>query len=1635
MKRRRILALLLALSMAVSMNGMTVLAAGTGETEVTDVSLDGQTVNNTPGDSGDDAVEGAGQLGASSGDEQTDSGNQTQDGSEVKPGDSTGTEGKTGDDTGKDENSGDDLGSDDQLDDDSAEEDKTDEETGEEDRDAGELPLEEEIENLEDQEPVKEVETEEKTDAEVPVVRMVTFTDETGMSVTYDANASDRYRYDVSDGVLNSITDADGNSLSGVVEIDADQGITAIGTAFQGNTKITYIKLPLGVESINANAFQGCTSLKGIYLPATVTTIGDSAFEGCARLTQISIPKKVESIGNRAFYGDGKLFMVYMKDSDYSSLASIGDEAFYECTALDEFCSDTSFVIPGNLKKIGDKAFYNCKTIGEVDFNESVTEIGVSAFQDCTSLKTVSLSSQLATIPQYAFAGCIKLVSVTFKAGNKTIDEYAFSGCYNLGGVELSYSINAIGRYAFQNCSNLVSAEIPNGEVAIGDGAFPNVSTLTLVGVDGSNVYEYTLDKAIKFAGYKSYTTDYYKYSTQILGDGQGTLQVKDANGKDPNTLNSKKGVAYGTKLYVYYTQSSGSKLVANSIKCNGTPLSKDSNGKYYFTMPIGGALITAEFANTASSTKAVGLDGDISIEVSNGEITTDAQNVIKGIGLKVGQYSRMFLIDAKDDNKAVDTAKITFKSNNTKIATVTSSGMIHAVKSGTAKITATLKGGDGALITKEITVNVTSSDVASLKVKASSYDASLINLTTSSYAEVQTATVDKNALKKALTFKLKATAYDALDDDMSVALKWTTSDAKIAKLSSTSTTQASPVNTVTIPANASGEATITVTATNADKKTVTHKFIVSVKDYTPRLVSSSLTINPNQEDGALLEIVNAYDNTVDTDTVKLKYSDNSTVTSDFNLQFLADESDGNVSRFRVLPNGTLANKTYSVNVDINNGTYSVPLKITVKASTPNPKVAFQKNQKKINLFYKNDGTEVVVNVTNLGSAKVESYSLEPLSTSDDDKLFTKNFEVSYGSGSSCIIKQRSDIEELQYTSKKKPAVTGYLVLKFEGYKDTIIKKYKITIPTQTVAPSYTLNKTSDTFNIGCTDQTITLELRDKKNKNQLVNLNNDGFDVSIKPGSITTVKQQDDDKFTEDGKIKLTMERASAGKVYLVLTNSSWAQNKSFTYTYTIKTSSSTPKISLGSSTVTLNPSYPEQTASFTLKSNQTDTVITDSQIFEANVNSKTKEATRREYEKLNVTYENGQGTVSILDKTIANGTYSFVCTTRYDFMDDYTGDSALSANKVTLNVKIAKGVPTITVKGSAALNTLAKNGNGEYVEKSAVTYTVKNLPTGYSIDQDKTDIVCITKNCTMYEKCFDWVIEDGKIEVSLNKWCPNKTYSFNITPMFVNGNEDDSNKVPGKTIKVNVNVYSGEISVSLSGKGKLNLLDRSGTCTSTNSIVYTPSFKNLKDSVAEARVYDANGNNRPVYKEDGSGTSELFDVKVVDGKVYVYPKAGADLDNNKTYKVMIWMKLKDYQAFGASDGNGTWSKVLSIKTAQIVPKVTTDKSTVNLYLSNKNYEATFIVDKKDAKSVGKLSSIAFDKKDTKALATFVNDDGAIKSEQLADGSLKVTLKLKDAVSYGCNTTNKVKMYVKFEGQGTNTAGTAITMNVKINK
>ena len=218
--------------------------------------------------------------------------------------------------------------------------------------------------------------------------RVVSFTDYTGMRVTYDANVPRKYIYEVSDGVLTAVkekkSDENGSetltevSFEGNVELkqpeEGEKYTSDSADVFAGNQEITYVKLPSGVTTVAGAGFKGCTALKSVYLPSTVTELGEGAFEGCTDLTQISLPKSVTVIGDNAFKGNAKLQLLQLRDMEESGLMSVGAYAFADCQKLEQM------VLPQSVTTLGDYAFQGCSALIRVEINCDQITIGQSAF-------------------------------------------------------------------------------------------------------------------------------------------------------------------------------------------------------------------------------------------------------------------------------------------------------------------------------------------------------------------------------------------------------------------------------------------------------------------------------------------------------------------------------------------------------------------------------------------------------------------------------------------------------------------------------------------------------------------------------------------------------------------------------------------------------------------------------------------------------------------------------------------------------------------------------------------------------------------------------------------------------------------------------------------------------------------------------------------------------------------------------------------------------------------------------------------------------------------------------------------------------------------------------------------------------
>lgn len=282
------------------------------------------------------------------------------------------------------------------------------------------------------------------------------------------------------------------------------QKLSGTGT-FSGASALTDITLPEGIAITEGSTFSECTSLKSIELPASITTIPSYMFAGCSALERVTAKGTITAIGNGAFgsvtdWKDQEIADTVLTEiPDLSQVTSIGDRAFYGCSALETvdlhsvttmeygafqgcdalsgeidlsnlevipghaFCYDpniTSVVtcptlrsigdwafiwagistisLPETLNSIGTYTFYKSSLSGTVALPDSLTQLGASAFSGCEEVNAIQIGSGLKDIPANAFAGCTNLKTIT--VNNRREDVHI----PEIDGVTVTYTIPSL---------------------------------------------------------------------------------------------------------------------------------------------------------------------------------------------------------------------------------------------------------------------------------------------------------------------------------------------------------------------------------------------------------------------------------------------------------------------------------------------------------------------------------------------------------------------------------------------------------------------------------------------------------------------------------------------------------------------------------------------------------------------------------------------------------------------------------------------------------------------------------------------------------------------------------------------------------------------------------------------------------------------------------------------------------------------------------------------------------------------------------------------------------------------------------------------------------------------------------------
>lgn len=224
------------------------------------------------------------------------------------------------------------------------------------------------------------------------------------------------------------------------------QKLSGTGT-FSGASALTDITLPEGIAITEGSTFSECTSLKSITLPASITTIPSSMFAGCSALERVTAKGTITAIGNGAFGS-----VTDWKDQE------IADTALTEIPDLSQVTS------------IGDRAFYGCSALETVDLH-SVTTMGYGAFQGCDALSGEIDLSNLEVIPGHAFCYDPNITSVITCPTLRSIGDWAFIWA-DISTISLPETLNSIGTYTFYKASLSGTVALPDSLTQLGASAF-----------------------------------------------------------------------------------------------------------------------------------------------------------------------------------------------------------------------------------------------------------------------------------------------------------------------------------------------------------------------------------------------------------------------------------------------------------------------------------------------------------------------------------------------------------------------------------------------------------------------------------------------------------------------------------------------------------------------------------------------------------------------------------------------------------------------------------------------------------------------------------------------------------------------------------------------------------------------------------------------------------------------------------------------------------------------------------------------------------------------------------------------------------------------------------------------------------
>ena len=505
--------------------------------------------------------------------------------------------------------------------------------------------------------------------------------------------------------------------------------------AFWMCSELEAIELPSNLKEIRGGAFTGCT-FSTINIPESLTYLGHWELS-CTGMTEITLPENLQTVNTEAFRNFENLKNIYVK-SGSSSYKSV-DGVLYsangrEIAVYPQARAEETYKITDGTERIAAFAFYSAKNLKNISIPDSVAGIGNSAFAytgitaveipdmvteidmktflGCKSLKEVKLPASLKYISEQALHGCTGLEEIIVPEGTVSISMHAF-GSTGLKKITLPASITSLSA-PFEGCTNLKNGNFvivaPEGSYAYNWAVEGNISVIA----SGSEQQTQTIICSSKFSkklgcgpfnlGASAKTALTYSSSNSAVAavSSDGTVTVK-GEGTAVITITAEETPYYkGATKEVTVTVI---KQLEQQINAPGsiTKLTTDSSFKLN-AISSEGALSYVSGNNKVAEVSA---DGTVTIRGAGKTVITvkaaeterykpatkEVTVTINKAEQTIKAAADSFVKELKDGSfnlNASAEGALSYSSNNTSVAVVSSAGVISLKGFGSTVVTIT---------------------------------------------------------------------------------------------------------------------------------------------------------------------------------------------------------------------------------------------------------------------------------------------------------------------------------------------------------------------------------------------------------------------------------------------------------------------------------------------------------------------------------------------------------------------------------------------------------------------------------------------------------------------------------------------------------------------------------------------------------------------------------------------------------------------------------------------------------------------------------------------------------------------------------------------------------------------------------